>query len=106
MSESIVSFWKEHEAVMTEATNDTDSHSYWVIREEEFFASHGLSSQHVKLIAGLGMCVTGFLMAVFLVYLCAKLSRRSQVKADNYKLFAILLSLFSELLCDPSDGSS
>ena len=79
MSESIESFWKEHEAVMTETTTNTERQSYWVIKEEEFFASHGLSSQHVKLIAGLGMCITGFLMTVFLIYLCSKLTRHSQV---------------------------
>ena len=79
MSESIESFWKEHEAVMTEATTNTEKQSYWVFKEEEFFASHGLSSQHVKLIAGLGMCITGFLMTVFLIYLCSKLTRHSQV---------------------------
>ena len=79
MSESIKSFWKEHEAVMTEATTNTERQSYWVFKEEEFFASHGLSSQHVKLIAGLGMCITGFLMTVFIIYLCSKLTRHSQV---------------------------
>ena len=66
--------------MMAEATIDKDSNSYWVIKEEEFFPSHGLSSQHIKLIAGLGMCITGFLMTVFLVYLCSKLTRHSQVK--------------------------
>ena len=87
MSESIESFWKEHEAVMTERSMvDTDNQSYWVIKEEEFFASHGLSSQHVKLIAGLGMCLTGFLMTVFLVYLCSKLTRYSQVLRTNNSL--------------------
>ena len=93
MSESIETFWKEHEAVMTERSMvDTDNQSYWVIKEEEFFASHGLSSQHVKLIAGLGMCLTGFLMTVFLVYLCSKLTRYSQVLRTN-KNHSTMLSL-------------
>ena len=47
---------------------------------QEFFASYGLSSQHVKMIAGLGLMVTCFTLVVVLVLICSRKLRDTQVR--------------------------
>ena len=47
---------------------------------QEFFASYGLSSQHVKLIAGLGLMVTCFTLVIVLVLICSRKLRDTQVR--------------------------
>ena len=47
---------------------------------QEFFASYGLSSQHVKLIAGLGLMVTCFTLVIVLVFICSRKLRDTQVR--------------------------
>ena len=95
MTDPADTFWKEVDVLESNNEgNDSVTH-FWEIREEEFFSSHGLSTQQVKLIAGLGMCLTGFLMTVFLVYLCSKLSRPSEVgqTAKTVNISSIILGL-------------
>ena len=79
MTDPTDTFWKEVDVLESNNEGKNPVTHFWEIREEEFFSSHGLSTQQVKLIAGLGMCLTGFLMTAFLVYLCSKLSRPSEV---------------------------
>ena len=47
---------------------------------QEFFASYGLSSQHVKMIAGLGLMVTCFMLVVVLWLICSRKLRDTQVR--------------------------
>ena len=47
---------------------------------QEFFASYGLSSQHVKMIAGLGLMVTCFTLVIVLVLICSRKLRDTQVR--------------------------
>ena len=47
---------------------------------QEFFASYGLSSQHVKMIAGMGLMVTCFTLVIVLFLICSRKLRDTQVR--------------------------
>ena len=69
---------------------------------QEFFLTYGLSSQHVKMIAGMGLMVTCFTLALFLVFLCSRKLRdqHHQVKRSNKKFWRITMFFEKlEILC-------
>ena len=102
MSEDIQRLRTEYESLVSQHQDTSSTLAPWMVREEvsvlkakkiwmklvdlqgkydfqEFFATYGLSSQHVKMIAGLGLMVTCFLLMIFLIFLCSRHLRPSQV---------------------------
>jgi len=78
MSEDIQRLRTEYESLVSQHQDTSSTLAPWIVREEEFFATYGLSSQHVKMIAGLGLMVTCFLLMIFLIFLCSRHLRPSQ----------------------------
>merc|ERR1712117_506990 len=62
----------EYESLSAEIQGTSSTLAPWIVREQEFFESYGLSRQHVKMIAGMGMMIV-------LMCLCSKKLRDTQL---------------------------
>ena len=116
MSEGIETLWREYESLATATESGASSTlAPWITREQvtvqcdvrniwqemmktsqEFFASYGLSSQHVKMIAGMGLMVTCFTLVIVLFLICSRKLRDTQVRMrmEDVKMESSINELF------------
>merc|ERR1719411_2454286 len=73
-------FWKECESLVSLNTEQASTIAPWIVKEQDFFSLHGLSLSHVKLMAGLGLMTTCLGLTMFLLYLCSRRLRGTQVR--------------------------
>merc|ERR1712038_133600 len=73
-------FWKECESLVSLNTEQSSTIAPWIVKEQDFFSLYGLTVSNVKLMAGLGLLTTCLGLTMFLLYLCSRRLRGTQLE--------------------------
>merc|ERR1712083_487178 len=71
---------KECESLVSLNTEQASTIAPRIVREQGFFSAHGLTLSNVKLMAGLGLMTTCLGLTMFLLYLCSRRLRGTQLE--------------------------